>query len=71
MTIERRKTDRRVSPAIGDFALQERCELLARIESQSREIERLARYVRFESLYAESMREHAKIVLDAALQANK
>ena len=41
MTTERQIKDRRVSPAIGDFALQERTELLARIEEQAREIERI------------------------------
>ncbi|HET8790986.1 MAG TPA: hypothetical protein VFM75_07215 [Modicisalibacter sp.] len=42
MIEDRRKGDRRVSPAVAEFALQERGELLARIEDQEREIERLS-----------------------------
>lgn len=39
---DRRKGDRRVSPAVSEFALSERGELLARIEEQAREIDRLS-----------------------------
>ena len=41
MNEERRKADRRVPPAVAQHAIEERAELLARIEEQAREIERL------------------------------
>ena len=38
---DRRKSDRRVPPAVAQHAIEERAELLARIEQQAWEIERL------------------------------
>jgi hypothetical protein len=41
MNKERRTAERRVTPAVGEFAVQERAQLLARVDEQAREIGRL------------------------------